>query len=273
MKNNSNPNKIESRFSHVFWTYTGTLLLAVTLVVLLHETGHYLAYRWRGYAASVHINPFMGATSTRQTVQPEDFVYIILGGTVFNLSLASIAAILLRYAKNINWILIKMYATMAFLIEGMVLIAGLFFEETVTDFSWLISLGVHPVFVGILGVLLIVIGGLLNYGAWRSVGVTPQSPRWQILLLNTSFLVYVLAGFAIGMVISPIDIQFIRRFLFVAMLLHWLYLGLRVILNPYIMPRLQRRMQTGHLELTGNSGRLSMALGCASWVISFLILN
>lgn len=273
MKNNSNSNSFEGRFSHVFWTYTGALLFAVTLVVLLHETGHYLAYRWRGYTASVRINPFMGVTSTQQTIHPEDFVYIILGGTIFDLTLASIAAILLRYAKNINWILLKMYAAMAFLIEGMVLIAGLFFEQTVTDFSWLISLGVHPVFVGILGVLLIVIGGVLNYGVWRSVGITPESPRWQILLLNTSFLVYVLAGFAIGMVILPIEIQFLRRFLFVAMLLHWSCLGLRVMLNPYIMPRLQRSMQAGHLQLTGNSGMFSMALGCASWVISLLILN
>ena len=273
MIHNLNPRKSDDKFSHAFWTYTGAFLFAVIMIVLLHETGHYLAYRWRGYEASIRINPFMGTTTCQQDVQPQDFIYIILGGSVFDLSIAAMVAILLRFARSSTFILLKMYAAMAFLIEGMVLVAGLFFDETITDFSWLISLGYPPIFVGIIGVLLIVVGGFLNYGVWNMVGITPESPRMKILLLNSSFLVYGLVGFVMSLAIFPIELQFFRNFMAISTLLQWLYLSLRIVLNAVFMPRIQRRMRTKHPQMTVKFGRLSMFIGSTSWLISFMVLN
>ena len=136
MIHNMDHQKSIIKFSHAFWAYTGAFLFAVILIVLIHETGHYLAFLWRGYDASVRINPFMGTTSCQQEVQTQDLTYIFLGGPVFDLLIAAAVVILLRFARNTNWILLKIYAAMAFLVEGMVLINGLFFDEVVTDFSF-----------------------------------------------------------------------------------------------------------------------------------------
>ena len=273
MIHNKELQKSNSKFSHVFWAYTGAFLFAVILIVLIHETGHYLAFRWRGYEASVRINPFMGTTSCQQEIQPQDLIYIVLGGPVFDLSLAAAVAILLLFARNTNWILLKMYAAMAFLIEGMVLITGLFFDEVVTDFSWLISFGLHPVLVAALGILLIMIGGFLNYEVWNLVGITSETSRMQIFLLNSPFLLYSLVGFAMGFAILPSELKFFRYFLGLAVLLHSLYLALRVAINPFIMPLFQRRKLDKYLPITANLGKFSMVLGCTSWIVSFLVLN
>ena len=102
MIHNKELQKSNSKFSHVFWAYTGAFLFAVILIVLIHETGHYLAFRWRGYDASVRINPFMGTTSSQQDVQTKDLTYIVLGGPVFDLFIAATVTILLRSTRKKN---------------------------------------------------------------------------------------------------------------------------------------------------------------------------
>ena len=273
MIHNKEFQKSNSKFSHVFWAYTGAFLFAVILIVLIHETGHYLAFRWHGYDASVRINPFMGKTSCQQEVQSQDLIYIFFSGPVFQLLIAAAVAILLRFARNTNWILLKMYAAMAFLVEGMVLINGLFFDEVVTDFSWLIYFGLHPMLVAALGILLIMIGGFLNYEVWNLVGITSETPRMQIFLLNSPFLIYGLVGFVMGFAILPIELKFFGYFLGLAVLLHSIYLALRVALNPFIMPLFQRRKRDESLPITAKIGKFSMVLGCTSWIVSFLVLN
>lgn len=270
----SNPENRECKFIHTFLVFTGAFLFSVILVVLVHETGHFLAFKMRGYeAVSVRINPFMGATSSQQNARPEDYFYIILGGTIFNLSIATISAIAVRFTENPNWIFVKMYSAMAFLGEGMVIIAGLFFEETITDFAWFIELGQSPIFVGFLGTLFIGIGGYLSYEIWISLGINQEGSRKQILIINIPFFLNGLLGFGFGLVILPIEMSFFRKFLAVLMLLHWSYLGLRIMLAPVLMPRIQKHMRMDTPKVTIGLSKLSLFLGCASWVLSFLVLN
>jgi len=267
----SKPEISEGKFSYTFFMFTGVFLLSVILVILIHEIGHFLAYKMQGYdAVSIRINPFMGVTSCQQNVRKEDFIFIILGGPVFNLTLATISAIALRFTKNPNWILVKMYSVMAFLIEGMVIIVGLFFRETITDFSWLMELGLSPLIIGYLGVYFIVIGGYLSYEIWISLGI--NSPK-QILLINLPFLVYWLLGFAAALVLLPIEISFFRKFMATILVLQWLYLGLRIMLAPILIPRIQKLIELDIPKATTGLSKLSMFLGCASWVLSFLVLN
>jgi hypothetical protein len=267
----SKPETREGNFAITFFTMTGAFLFSVILIVLTHEIGHFLAYKMRGYdAVSIRINPFMGATSCQQNVRAEDFFFIILGGTVFNLSLATISAIALRFTKKPNWILVKMYSATAFLIEGMVIIAGLFFQETITDFSWLLKFGLPSLIIGFFGVSFIVIGGYLSYEIWISLGITSTK---QILLINLPFLVYFLLGFVMGLVLWPIEISFFRKFMATLLILQWLYLGLRIMLAPMLMPRIQKHMRMDTPKVTIGLSRLSLFLGCASWMLSFLILN
>jgi hypothetical protein len=270
----SMPLSSEGNFITPFLTYTGAFLLSIILIILIHEVGHFLALRWRGYdSISIRINPFMGTTSCQQDIQERDFIFIVLGGPIFDLSIATLLAIALRFTKSPNWIPVKMYSAMAFLIEGMVIIAGLFFQETITDFAWLISLGLTPIFVGCLGIFLIGFGGLLSYEIWILVGITPESSRKQLILLNGPFFLYGLLGVSMGMAILPIEANFVRKFLAVGMVLHWLYLGIRIILASSIVPRIRERMPGDIPKVAINTSKFSLILGCASWVLSFLVLN
>jgi len=267
----SKPEIRESKFIHILLTFTGAFLLSVILVILVHEIGHFLAYKMLGYdAVSIRINPFMGTTSCQQHVREQDFFYIILGGTFVNLSIATISAIAISFAKNPCWIMVKMYSAMAFLIEGMVIIAGLFFQETITDFSWLMELGWSPTVIGFLGISFIAIGGYLSYEIWISLGICS---RKQILLLNIPLLIYWLLGLAIGVAILPIEISFFRKFLAAILVLQWLYLVLRIILAPILVPRIQKRMCVDTQKVTIGFCKLSLLLGCASWALSLIVLN
>lgn len=183
--------KFNRNFGQIIGIYAGALLFAVILLILVHEVGHYIAYVWKGYEdASIRITPFFGMISTNQTIQPEDFVFIVLGGTVFNLTLAFLVAMLCRSSKSAYAIPLRMYAVMAFLVEGVVILAGLFFEPTITDFSWLISFGWSLVWVAVLGLVFILIGGYLNYEIWILLGFHQNASLISLLILNSPFLLY-----------------------------------------------------------------------------------
>ncbi len=93
--------KFDRTFGQVFGMYMGTFLFAIILLIVVHEVGHYLAFVWSGYEdASLRITPFFGSTSTQKFVQPEDYVLIALARTIFNLMVASLAAITLRFTKS-----------------------------------------------------------------------------------------------------------------------------------------------------------------------------
>jgi len=264
----------DRKFFTPFFTYTGAFLFSIVLIVLVHEMGHYLAFLWRGYELiSIRINPLMGSTSCPHEVQLEDAVFIALGGTIFNLSSASIFAIILRASKSPYWMPLKMFAATAFLIEGMVIIAGLFFQETVTDFAWLINLGWAPIFVGFLGVIFLIVGGLMTYKVWVLLGIDLKRSRRLIFLLNGTFILYVFSGYLICQMLLSSEMDFIKKFLALAMVLHLLYLGVRILLTPLILPRIQERMTGDFPKITKRCSRFSMILGSASWVLSFLILN
>ena len=257
-----------------FLTYTGAFLYSIIMIIAIHEFGHYLAYLWRGYdSVQVMINPFMGATMSAKEIRLEDAVYIILAGTVVNLSVATLVTLLLRNKPSPYWIPLKMIPATAFLIEGMVIVAGFFIQERVTDFSMLISLGWSPFLVGVLGIVFLLLGGYLTYEVWLLVGVQPESPRLRLLLFDGGFILYTVSGFLLSEYLLPPDMVMIKRFLRVNCSLHWLYLAIRIFFAPSILPVIQNRLQGKSYQMPKRASSLSMILGFAAWVSSILFLN
>jgi hypothetical protein len=262
--------KSDDTFVQAFLLYTGAFLFSIIMTMLVHELGHFLAFHLRGYEfITIRINPFMGNTSTPQKIFPTDFEFIALGGTIFNLSVATLTAAMLRFTKSPYWLPARMYPATAFLTEGMVIITGLFFEETITDFAWLVSLGWHSIIVGTLGTLFIIAGGYLTYEIWILIGIDLKSPRKQLLILNIPYLIYILAGFLTGQAIS-IDLDFFKRFLAACAVLQWLFLGIRIMLYPTFAPYIQKRTIKTRPRIALGSSIFSFLLGCALWVVSLL---
>jgi hypothetical protein len=274
MKGNSNNVLTSQPFRYTIWAYTGAFLTAIILLIFVHEVSHYLAYRWKGYEeVSIRINPFSGTTITSQEVDEADAVFIILGGTVFNLAVASLTALALRSTRSPYWLPLQMYPPTAFLIEGMVILAGLFFQERVTDFAWLVEFGGSPVLVGTLGVVFSAIGGWLTYRVWYLLGIDAETPYRQLISLNLPFLLYSLLGALIGYAFLQYEMVFLKKFLTATMMLHWWYVGVRIFLAPVLLTRI-RTMELGDpLILTKGSSVFSITLGMVSWVLSFIVLN
>lgn len=274
MKENSNSLTSPQPFRYTFWAYTGAFLTAIILLIYIHEAGHYLAYRWRGYEqVHIRINPFAGATTYSQEVEEADAVFIILGGTVFNLSVAAFTAFALRSTRNPYWLPLQMYPPTAFLIEGVVILAGLFFQERVTDFAMLVEFGGSPVLVGLLGTVFTGLGGWLTYRVWKLVGVDAQTPYRLLILLNLPFMLYCLLGSLIGYALLQYEMAFLKKFLTATMLLQWLYVGVRIYLTRLILPRIKSKWGRDPLSLTKAASGYNLLLGTASWVLSFLVLN
>jgi membrane-associated protease RseP (regulator of RpoE activity) len=263
----------DTSFKTVFLMYTGAFLFAIILLIFVHELGHYLAFRWKGYeAVSIRITPFFGATSTKQDIQKSDAAFIILGGTVFNLSTAAIFAIIFRKVKSPYLTPLKMYPTMAFLVEGMVIIGGLFFNQTITDFAMLIEMGWPQVWVGTLGLILILIGAYLNYKDWMLFDIYRKNAVRKLLWLNSQYILYSLAGYFVSQLLLPKELLSIKEFLAICMVLHWAYLGIRILLAPRIFHYLNKTAAP-FPKITQHASVIILILGCLSWIASFFILN
>lgn len=274
MTHNTKFEKQDRHFMPAFWMYTGAFLFSTIFLILIHELGHYIAFRWQGYdAVRISITPFFGTTSSSQEIQTGDAIFIILGGTVFNLTVASLLAIILHRIKSPYFIPLKMYPIMTFLIEGMVILGGLFFDETITDFAMLIELGWSPIWVGMLGLMLIIVGGYLSYELWALQGIHQGCSRKKLLLLNSQYTLYWLAGYLVSQMLLPVELRSVKEFLAICMILHWIYLGIRILIAPSILSRFMKKEMGPIPKISLQSSMFSLILGSASWFLSFLVLN
>ena len=254
--------------------YTGAFLFSIVMIIAIHELGHYLAFILRGYdSVHVMINPFMGATMSSTEIKPEDGVLIILAGTTVNLFVASGLALILWNRRKPFWIPFKMIPATAFLIEGMVIIAGYFIQERVTDFSFLILLGWSPVIVGLLGILFVLIGGYLNYEVWLDIGIRLDCPRTKLFLFNGVFILYILSGFLLSQHLLPTEMETISRFLRINFAFHGLYLAIRILIAPVVLPLIRRGKEWQSMQYSIQDSSSSMVLGIVAWMVSFIVLN
>lgn len=255
-------------FTGAWLVYIGLFLVAVLGIILVHEFGHYLAFRLRGYEmVTIRFNPFMGATSSPQEIQPEDMAWIVLGGTIFNLSVAGIAAQRASKTGGILRGLLRMYAAHAFLIEGTVVLAGFFVEETVTDFSWLMVLGVPPVLVACLGAGFVAVAGALLIRLWGDFG---GHTRVRQALLSATVVLYLLVGAVMASAIGSITPSFIRQFMVIENILLTGFLAGLIVLIPLVRSRMEDRPVEQKQPYSLRTGIFWILTGMAAWVLSLL---
>jgi len=266
------------KYDRVFWrgflAHTGALLFAIVLLILVHEVGHYLAYIWKGYEdASIRITPFFGMTSTSQVILPEDFAFIVLGGTLLNLTLAILVAVITGSNKSPYALPLRMYPIMVFLVEGVVILAGLFFDQTITDFSWLGELGLSQVWVAVIGLVFILIGGYLSYEIWILLGFHQYHPVIALVIVNIPYMLYFLAGYLISQRLLPAGMEAVISILLICMVLQLVYMAIRILLAPVLYNFLLRKRRVYQQQITKWASLFSLFLGCVAVVMSFLVLN
>ena len=154
--------------------------------------------------------------------------------------------------------------------EGIVIIGGLFFDEIVTDFAILMEVGWSAIWVSLLGFILILVGGCLSYEIWILHGIHRDSSRKFLFLFNSQYFMYPLVGVLICQILLPIELRSVKEFLAICMVLHWIYLGIRIYLAPRILPVLTNN-SAQYTNISIQSSIFSLFLGCGSWVFSFFI--
>ena len=95
----------------------------------------------------------------------------------------------------------------------------------------------------------------------------------KIIILNLPFILYVLTGYLFAQLVLPTEMAFIKAFMASGMVLHGLYLGLRILAAPVILPRIQNTVKENYPRLTKRDGWINLALGVSTWMLSFLVLN
>ncbi len=288
MKNQLVEDKQLIKYDRVFWrgflAHTGALLFAIVLLILVHEVGHYLAYIWKGghylayiwkgyEDASIRITPFFGMTSTSQDILPEDFAFIVLGGTLLNLTLAILVAVIKGSNKSHYALPLRMYPVMVFLVEGVVILAGLFFDQTITDFSWLVELGLSQVWVGVIGLVFILIGGYLSYEIWILLGFHQYHPVIALVIVNIPYMLYFLAGYLIRQRLLSAGMEAVKSILLICMVLQLVYMAIRILLAPVLYNFLLRKRMVYQQQITKWASLFSLFLGCVAVMMSFIVLN
>lgn len=257
---NLNPPKSQVSSHHdrsqrrrAFWLYSTSFLSAIIMVITVHECGHALMLKIYGYGGiTIRINPFMGVTSTTSIVHPSHILGVVLGGPVLDLICATLVSKILVNTRLPGWLILKTYGVQAFVIEGIVIVGGLFFSETLTDFSFLQLYGWPDFVIALIGVGIISVGMWLTYRLWGEFGFTDQSSRGRLVLFNSVLLVYHGLSFTVSNALIPESEAMIRRFMGIIFIVQFVYLGIRIALAPLGFRYIQRGRHQKKFSEEGN---------------------
>ncbi len=255
-------------------TYFGSFLAAICLLIAIHEVGHALAFLISGYGnISITVNPFMGVTSTTDTVQVEDAFLIAAGGTIFDIIIALLIALIL-WKFSSNFLLpLKMYSVLAFLTEGVVIFAGFFFNETYTDFAILIELGLPAIIVGIISAVLLLIGGFGMYEIWRLLGIKSEDSFFKVILINAAYPLYFGTAFVIMGLILGSSIGNIKILLLIDFVTHLVLLIVLTLIKRPILSRIRKILPKNIKSVDTKICIYSLILGFALIGLSLSFLN
>ena len=175
--------------------FFGSFFFSISLYLLLHEAGHALALIIKGYpGVRIEVNPFYGMTYYGAPLQAQDEIFVSLASTVFSLGVISIVTLVLWFFRSQYLLPILLTAGFAYLFEGLngfsVFFRSLFGNRS--DWGSLIDSGVHPVLLGLIFVLMILISFILNWLVWPLLNISPNDSFWRVIMIHTTYIIYII---------------------------------------------------------------------------------
>ena len=261
---------IKNANSRALLIFLGSYFFSICLTIPIHETGHALALLILGYPDIViSVTPFYGTTTTSAIIATDDLILISAAGTTFNLICASIVVIGLWHRRSTKLLPLLMYGGTAFLLEGVVLFNTFFTSTILTDWDYLIFVGLSPIFVAILTGIVLIAGALMVYIIWPLTGISEQTSFSKILYINLGYIFYQFLSVFFAIVVNLSFLPEIMLLLILNLIVAISFLILRVFAYKPLFPFIDRLTHTEVSDPTTNSVWIPLTLSGIVFIILF----
>jgi hypothetical protein len=174
----------QTRTFHSILLLFGAFAINFNLTVAFHELGHATAVLIDGGKIQEFVlNPFSWSWNLGGGVQ--NILFTAWGGVTIGLAYTIMPLLFVRLVKNNSMkLVIKLLAGLGFLINGIYLIFGVFYN--VGDGAELISLGVNSNLLIVLAFVYILFAFLIWADSQRNLGIDPQASFSRRLFVMTA---------------------------------------------------------------------------------------
>ena len=254
--------------------FLGSYFFSVCLTVLIHETGHALAFLLFGYPdINLMVTPFYGGTTSSAGLDMNNAAFILAAGPVFDLFCASIIIVSLWHKRNTKLLPLLMYSGTAFLLEGIVMFNTFFTSTILTDWDGLIYLGFSPILVAILTILVLLMGAFFMYINWPLNGISVQDSFLKKLYINSGYLLYLFLSLIFSIMINLLLLPEFLLLIVLNLVVALIFLLIRIIAYKPIFKVLERITHTEVRDSSYKDVRLSLVLGASMFFLLILLLN
>jgi hypothetical protein len=248
--------------------YFGSFLFAVSLFVLVHETGHAIAALAKGYSiVGIQANPFFGFTMNGEPIADEDLLFILLAGPAFSIIVNTIITIIAMFFRNQYLLPLLMTGGVAYMSEALNGF-GVFFTykyEIQSDYIPLLEVGVHPSILALIFTLMIIISFFLLWMIWPLLNISKEDKFFRIVLIHSAFILHNLILLIGSIILYKTNPEFLPIAL-LAVVAQLIFLIIRILLYRKVQPIIDRIF---HTELKKHKWS---AIGPAIGIAVFLVI-
>ncbi len=255
--------------------FFGAYIFSHCLYLLIHETGHAIAFAFLRYSdIQMHVTPFSGYVTITGFFRSDlEMFLIFLAGPLFSVIFACAVIILFWHKRNPYFLPAFMYSSTAFLHEGTVILnCFLNGSEIIYDFDTLMFLGLSPIIVGIICGILLSVGFGITFMIWPLIGISPSNSFLRKLFVNLAFIFYSIFIIILTPLFVPIGsvTQFYLIFLYLSSALFFI---LRIALYKPVFPFIDRLTHTDVIEVSWLNVQYSLGLGSTIFILLLFFLN
>ena len=257
--------------------FFGAYIFSYCLYILIHETGHLIAFLIFGWNdAKISVTPFSGYTYKETYYFHSDIekFLIFLAGPLFSLLCATIVFILFWHKRNPYLLPLFMYSSTVYLSEGIIIMNSLLDDTAIiSDFDWLMALGLSPFIVAIISGVVLTIGFVITYLFWPLVEISPSDSFLRKLFINSGFIIYLILIVIFLPLFTPIVRTETKIFLNFIYLWYILFFLLRIALYRPVFPFIDRLTHTDVIEVSWFHVKYSLGLGSGIFIFLLFFFN
>ena len=247
--------------------YFGSFLFAVSLFVLIHESGHAFAALIKGYSIEgIQANPFFGFTMNAEPIAEEDLLFILLAGPVFSIIVNTVITTIAMFFRNQYLLPLIMMAGIAYVSEALNGF-GVFFTNAYdiqSDYIPLLEAGVHPSILAIIFTVMIIIGFFLVWMTWPILNISKEDKFFRVVMIHSALIFHNLILMIGSIILYQTNPEFLPIAL-IAVIAQLIFLVVRILLYSKVQPILDRIVHTEFKELKWST--IGPILGVAVFLV------
>jgi len=254
-----------------FLIFTGGYFFAVCFIIPIHEIGHALSMVFLGVeGVKITFNPFNGNTTYDGTISDANMNLVLLGGFLFDITVATILIIISFLEKLKNILLLRFIGFVAYFIEGTVALGTLTTSIIITDWAGLVYLGLPSIFVLIIGIVLVVVASAILFTIWSLLDLSHESSFIKLILISMGFLIHNLFSFVIAIILLSTDDSDIGNFMINLFYVEIIIFTCLLLIFKFVIPRVNENLIMKENVITNKTVYISLCSGMTMFIVSVL---